>query len=244
MHPLSALREVQSVFESRGEDFRLLDPVSESELKTLTDAGVHVPEPIRALLQLARGIDLGVRGEVRFFDAVGDSGHRDKFPESIVLGYDDCGNEALVDLAHSSESWGPVFFTSHDPPVVVLYFQELADFIAALASDGWGEERRTSPRSIEKAVDEIWDSDPFSVPASKLLNTPTDIPRQFIAPLLPKGRVTDLRERKIGTGFVQGRFRSNDPSLECRLGRDLVFGVSRPEFRWIPAFYSWITGKT
>lgn len=232
MHPVEALRDVESGFNARGETFQVLEPLSQDELRELRDRGVHVPESICDLLLFAGGVDLGIRGEIRFFGPIGDSGHNDLFPRSIVLGNDDFGNEALVDLAQSSDTWGPVFYICHDPPVVVIQSPTLTEFISALASENWGRERSFPSQSIEQAIDDIWARDPYSQPADKWLEGPMAVPRDSLAALLPDGLVTDLRESVVGSGFSWGRF-GHDP-IELRLGDELLFGVAPRGGRWFP----------
>ena len=99
-----------------------------------TELGVPLPGDLRALLERAGGIDGGALGTIDFTGASFDVEISDIFPSGLPIAHDGSGNHWVLDLTPDAAP-PPVFFASHDPPVVLLQSPDLAHFLDEVFAD-------------------------------------------------------------------------------------------------------------
>jgi hypothetical protein len=141
----------------------------------------------------------------------------------LAIASDSYGNFFIVDIRPDSGEWGPVFFVSHDPPVIVKEAADLAGFISKLAGGSSAGGDSSFASSSQKAADEIWKDDPYLVAVDTARSSVDPIIREFADQLNDKWSVIDLRASPIGSGFSWGR--GGPDSEVIRRGAELIFGV-------------------
>lgn len=232
MSPLEALREVQKIFEERGEVFDVLPPAAEERISALERVGIYFPQPILDLLKVTSGVDLGPKsnGPLRFCSDTGDTYWDFLFPNCIVIGENGSGNQATIDVANSEESWGPIFYI-YEAMYVILLCWTMEEFILSLpGSDWYGESGRQPIKELDEGISnmEIHQADPnLTLSAEDWLTKNADSPEKFDALLRPQGLVTDLRGAMPGQGFSLISCGLN--SEVRRLGKDPIFAVGPPD---------------
>ena len=110
---------------------RLLSPMESAEIADLEEhLGFALPEPTRALLEFARGID---NTALEHIDFVGESveyysrvGAAMNFRE---IAQDGLGNSWFYDFDASSKDLGPVYYYMQDGPVVVYQSRDIHEFV-------------------------------------------------------------------------------------------------------------------
>ncbi len=131
---------------------------------------------MRELLRFGRGIEgiacrLGRRfaiEEINFADFHG-FGLEDAFPHAKELAIDGYGNSWVADLTSESNTFAPIFFSCHDPPVIVYQTDSLLHFIREMVRGS------RSPRSSEIAnvheglATRIWRENPCALSRSQCL---------------------------------------------------------------------------
>lgn len=179
----------------------LLDGMTDSEIETLIGQlpNNNMPNEIEELLRYSKGFEFFGLEEVRF-DAFGQFGFEEMFPNSIQLAGDGFGNSWILDI-DSKGNWKSVYYVCHDPAVIVKHSENLSEFIKHV--DEFGQTGNQSNLDIirEKTVLEIWNEKvgimeknekDYNFEIGKI-----DLPEIFF--------VADLTDKPIKTGFPWGK---------------------------------------
>ncbi len=129
-----------------------------------------------------------------------DLGMEEFFPHLHGIAGDGCGNFWVVDLQADSTEWGPIYYVSHDLPVVIFqspnwkhFLQEVAKFLCGL------------PGSIEEVHEGKkignWPDDPFAIPQQIAFESQNRVIREFAELVGPGFVIHDLRGAAPGRGF-------------------------------------------
>jgi len=179
--------------------FTLLPVAPQQEVDRLgAQLGVEVPDEIRDLLEFTSGVASDAVGRIDFTGGY-PFAFDEAFPISVPILPDGYGNCWLVDIEPRTGSWGPVFFVSHDPPVVVVQSRSLSGFLMqALGSRTSGE--RSSLEFVKELAGQ-------NLPGQVALNvgqarqSSDQAVRTFAGSLAEPFAIFDLRELKTGSGF-------------------------------------------
>ncbi len=153
--------------------------------------GLPWPPDIAELLAVAEELDGGPYEALSFNGPW--HGLNEVFPRALELLGDGCGNAWVVDTDPVTGSWGAVYFSSHDPPVIVLQAHSVAEFLNQYFHDIARLEWVGS-----RAMD-IWNGDELA--------TPIALAPKDCAAIIPEGtpansRIVDMRKATSGDGFI------------------------------------------
>ncbi|HEX5727353.1 MAG TPA: SMI1/KNR4 family protein [Longimicrobiaceae bacterium] len=188
------------------------------------ELGAPLPAEVADLLRFSRGFSLPPY-EVSF---VGSDawGWDDAFPRAVPLAGNGSGDFWVVDVHPVSGAWGPVFFASHDPPVVFLQSPDLAAFVEAVLDTARPDKESALDRA-SGPLWEIWGSGGALISPDEAASSGDDSLTRF-AHSLPAGwQVADLRDFREGAGFSWGH---NGPDTGVRRdpAGERLFGVEAP----------------
>ncbi len=189
-----------------------------------------LPDDVRELLKFSAGFSfpLGfLREEIGTVQFQGTN--QFAFPDATIpcaidlLG-DGCGNFWVVDVDGKSGNWGPVYFACHDPAVVVVQAEDLAQFLVQTLDPSGSNPPDALKHVAREAVMKIWQEDPWLVPVSEARESGDETVSNFTKQLPETFYVADLRSKKIGSGFSWGL----SPNFEVRrAGTESIFAVQR-----------------
>lgn len=209
----------------RDERSLAIDLVSGMDAEELSKLEAEVPGPlpkrIRELLSFASGFEFGPVGNLSFAGVA--AGQFVGFLHGLALVVDGYGNSWNVDIKRTTGEWGPVFFVSHDPPVVVLQAAAIEVFMEQVFDIGRHHHLDALTYIRKEGVHRIWDDDPFLVPVTNLLDLRDKTLANFAAELSHDFRIADLRKAEFGSGFTWGL--SGPNTIVKRAGDELVFAV-------------------
>ena len=207
--------------------FELDPPVSEPDLDRIaTELGVPLPRDLRALLAHTAGIDGGPLEQIDFTGEDLAFEAQDLFPSGLPIAHDGFGNFWVLDLTPADAETAPVFFTCHDPPVVLYQSPDIGHFLheafrmlvpphASLVDD-----------VHEDRLFKVWRENPGTLGHGAALERDEEL-RAFAAELDERFIFVDLRSPQIGMGFSWGRF---GPRTEVRRrGYERLFAYAQPE---------------
>lgn len=215
-------------------DLQLAPGLSSSELDEFeTLLGVALPPSARTLLMFSGGFTYRPFGKVTFVGKDLVFEFAEAFPKQIPLAADGAGNFWAIDVRADTGRWGPVFFVSHDPPVLVIQAQDLTEYITQVLN--FGGNRRFVEDVSQRGVSAIWRDDPYLIDVGSARGSSDPTISRFANELPDSFRLADLRECRRGTGFAWGRGGSG--SRIIRHGSDLLFGTeSRAGASWMGRF--------
>ncbi len=223
---------------------KLLPPLTERELSAFEESlPCALPEEMRELLQFARGLDgaacrLGDRfeiDEVRFADVQG-FGLEEVFPHAKEIAVDGCGNSWIFDLTSESKAFAPIFFSCHDPPVIVYQTDSLLDFLREVVR-GSNPPWESEIADVDNALaDRIWHKNPCAMSHSQCLTSEDDELKAFAASLDETWEFIDLRIPKLGDGYSWGRYGAKTGNK--RYGNKRIFACQKKTMgqRFLDAF--------
>jgi SMI1 / KNR4 family (SUKH-1) len=239
MDPVEAIRRAQAttLVDEDGHEvvLGLAPPLPPEELERLeVELGVPLPRELRTLLEHTSGLD-GVLDAIDFTGRRLDLEAGDLLPSGLPVAHDGYGNFWMLDLTPDERDAAPVFFASHDPPVLVYQSPGLGHFLH--------EAFRMYVPPHHSLVDDVHEGRLFAA-APTLDQTAAaaadeDL-RAFAVELGEGWTFVDLREPEVGLGFTWGRY---GPRTEVRRhGYERLFALSRPEQK--PGFLARLRGAT
>lgn len=188
-------------------------PLTPSEIDDFQKMlGVPLPNEIRELLGFARGYHSENTDSVDFTGKIyrGFCEAKDILIKQVPLNKTETGDFWAVDI-DSTGRWGAVFYLSHDPPIVLVQFESLSEFIVATA---------TRSRLVDdKMITEAMKAQGISIEEAK---TSSDrILKDFAATLPERSFIFDLRLNSGLNGFQW------HPGNCFRCGDERVFAVEK-----------------
>jgi cell wall assembly regulator SMI1 len=183
-----------------------------------------LPDDIRELLRYSAGFHHPSIGTVHF-TGISDSQFTTALPFAVPLLTDGSGNFWVIDVNNKNGAWGPVFFVSHDPPVVVVQAPDLETFLSQVLDTGRSNPNNALSYVRKVSAARVWKDDPWliSVPDARAAKDP--LVSNFAEQLPENFRLADLRSKEVGSGFSWGLA---GPNTELRRdGTELLFGVEQ-----------------
>ena len=199
-----------------------LPGLNESELNDLEkNLPCQIPTHIRKLLNECRGID-GLLDIIEFTGQECSSGFEFKlFPTAIPIAHDGFGDYWIVDLCRDSSDWGPIYFCSHDPAVIVYQSPSLYDFMEETIKMFIPPHRSLIDDVHEDLLMNIWKNNPDMMTHEQCLGSVDKDIKEFARLLNENYLFIDLRNAQIGDGFSWGRY--GPKTVSKRLGEKRIF---------------------
>ena len=187
---------------------------------------VSLDDSVREALGFSRGFRNGPIGEVDFL-GMGDFGLPELFSCPISIATDGSGNHWVVDLTSASTSFGPIFFVSHDPPVIAYQCDDLETFVRDIVRLSQPPYVSALARVPTQDIDRIWAEHPGVRPAAECSLSSDPELAGFSASLDERFLVADMRSARPGDGFAWGRY---GPDAELRrCGEARIFAYRKPK---------------
>ncbi len=186
----------------------------------------QIPKDHKELLQFTSGFDFYGIDEVSF-DAIGQFGFEEFFPNSIQLAGDGFGNFWILDI-YSTGEFGNVFYVCHDPPVIVKHSENILQFIQHI--DEYGSDHDGSNLNIihEETVFDIWEKNNGFTELSLCRESDDPILKEFALSLPDNFVIADLRNKNNKAGFAWGKFGADiDGAKRCK--DELLWGIPKKE---------------
>jgi hypothetical protein len=184
-----------------------------------------------ALPSLFEG-NTGMEGALEQIDFTGRS-FRDGFgpdfllPHGLPIAHDGYGNFWAVDLQPGSDKWGPIYFSCHDAPVMLLQAATIQQFVREVFKMYTPPHKSLIDDVHEDRLFDVWRKNPGVIPHTTALASLDPDIQSFAAGLDPFFDLIDLREAPIGMGFSWARY---GPKTEVkRFGSKPIFAYKRPE---------------
>jgi hypothetical protein len=187
--------------------------------------GQPLPGELRAVLSYCSGIDECLDG-IDFTGASMEFEAKDVFPNGLPIAGDEFGNFWVLDLTPQTIESAPVFFSCHDPPVILYQSENLASFLS--------EAFRLYTPPYKSLIDDVADDKLFNVWRKNpdVMDQPTGAAstdaqlRSFALGLPSHFQIVDLRKVAPGMGFSWGRYgRRTDVR---RFGYERIFAYAKP----------------
>lgn len=134
----------------------------------------------------------------------------------LELYQDGYGNTVAMEIMPSGLA-GPVWFVSHDPPVMVLVAHGLAEFVDLVidAYRATKKHRENAFVSLHDLAMKVWQEPPRNRGASECIDSPDRELREFARTLSPTSVILDTRGFKPGDGIVCDEISQMRPVLLC-----------------------------
>jgi SMI1 / KNR4 family (SUKH-1) len=204
------------------EHLRLLPPLSSAELQALANRiPCPVPQEVQELFSFSRGFKGGALAMVDF-SGVGEGWQMEEIlPHALPLAGDGFGNYWVVDLTSNSTTWGPIFYASHDAPVIVFQADNLQHFVSEVLKFS-SEPRKSEIDDVhERLSRRIWSQNPGVLSRADSSARCDPELRQFAATLDDTWEFIDLRNAKLGDGFSWGLY--GPRTANRRFGEKRIF---------------------
>lgn len=243
MSPLQALKELlEDQFTSEdGEAFKATPHkgLSIAEVDSLAQhlPGQRLPDEIAGLLRFASGFNCEFFEGISFTNVDGFALEH-FFPNIVELAGDGLGNFWLLDIDYQG-NWGPVYYTCHDPAVIMKQAENLTDFIQQIHGFLRSNEESVFAKLYEHKPYEIWKQpDGGFITVEKAKTSEDKILKEFAGQLPPDFMIADLRKKPVGAGFAWGKYYSiMDKESRCK---DLPLWGIQPKRK---GFWSRLFGK-
>ena len=231
MEPVAVLRRAleTELTDADGDRIELdllpaLEPDEIAELESRLPC--PVPPALRRLLSLCRGFYGSAAEVVDFTGEECPFEHAEIFPHGLPLAADGFGNFWVADLTPDSTDWAPIYFASHDPPVVLYQSPTLGHFLENLIDLSRPPHRSVVDDVHEDAPYDVWRKNSGVLPQAEGLHSVDEELRRFASQLDSSWQIADLRQAPIGHGFSWGRY---GPKTEVRRhGVHRLFAYRRP----------------
>ena len=147
-------------------------------------------------------------------------------PESLPVASDGCGNFWVIDVPPGAATWGPVYYWSHDAPVVLVQARSLGEFVAEALKLYKPPHRSLVDAVHQDKLFDVWTKNPGVIPQADALASADSALREFASRLTADFGIIDLRSAPIGMGFSWGRY-GPDSNVQ-RFGAEPIFGYQQP----------------
>jgi hypothetical protein len=188
-----------------------------------------IPADVRELLTHCSGFEHGV---VDFVDFTGGDRWFDyeTFRLGLPITADGFGNYWVVDLRPESTAWGPIYYASHDPPVILYQSPSLEHFLVELFKFSRPPFKSLIDNVHEDQLFHVWRTNPGVVQQELCLFSSDCELRAFAETLDSTYQIIDMRNAQIGFGFSWGRY--GPKTAVRRHGNSPIFAYQRRTSIW------------
>jgi hypothetical protein len=207
----------------------LRPPLPHDAVDTLeAELRVPLPSDLRTLLERMGAIDGSPLATMDFTGRSFDVEVGDMFPSGLPIAQDGSGNHWVLDLTPDAAP-PPVFYVSHDPPVVLLQSPDLGHFLTEVFRKFDPPRTSLVDDVHDDRIFRVWRTNPGAVDHGAALEGGDDELRAFASALEDSHTIVDMRTAEIGMGFSWGRY---GPATQVRRdGYRLLFAYAPPERR-------------
>jgi SMI1 / KNR4 family (SUKH-1)/6-bladed beta-propeller len=215
-----------STADGRPIQLHLGSPLSPTEMEVFAARlPCALPHEVRELLELCRGIEGSPLATIDFTGQTLPFEYPEVFPHGLPIAADGYGNFWVIDLMPRRTEWGPVYFASHDPPVILYQSDSLSAFLT--------EVFKLLVPPYESLIDDvhddrlfqIWGTNPGVRDYQSCMASSDRLIADFAADLGPAYEIVDLRNAPIGFGFSWGRY--GPKTVVRRAGDQAVFAYKK-----------------
>lgn len=164
-----------------------------------------IPKDIRELLRFTEGID-GTAVDILNFAGKDCDFGIEIFPTCLPIAHDGYGNFWVIDLNADSTEWGPIYFCSHDAPVILYQAPTLNHFLDELFKMSLAPHKSEVDDVHEDRLFDVWGKNPGVMSKADCLQSTDQNIANFAKSLEDGFEIIDLRNCKIGEGFSWGRY--------------------------------------
>lgn len=183
---------------------------------------VPLPAELGSLLRATSGSD-----EVLQLDLTGESHDveaRELLPAGHPVAADGSGNFWLLDLTPDTVETAPVFYLSHDPPVLLYQAPDLVTFLDEALRGHASRDRSLVDDVREDRRYDVWGSRPGALSWATAAGSTDVALHEFATSLDAAWTVVDLRRRQVGMGLAWGRY--GPRTRLARAGWERIFGYA------------------
>ena len=226
---------------------KLLPPVPDKEINDFRNSlPCYLDEDMTAVLRKTRGLSFVQQGKnsklnagpiATSIDFTGKSidGQvlEDIMPTGIAIAADQSGNSWTLDLHGGSAYFGPIFYVSHDPPVIVYQNSTLEKFINQVLASLNSPWQSDITKVVSESAYSIWNENPNMMNQPDCLNSTDQDIKAFAQELEEDYRIIDMRNPKVGDGFSWGI--SGPETILRRYGYQTMFAyqyIARDNRPW------------
>lgn len=217
-------------------------PLEPNEINYIErELGVPLPRELREFLEFTSGLNFILAKKSRAFTVISELGidrmdigfFPDFFTGGLAFAHDGAGNYWVMELTPSAVETVPVYYASHDPPVILYQSPSLSDFFTELFR------LYTPPHtSLIRSVfgDDLFDvyrKNPGVLDHAEAVASTDPAIREFASTLPEHFQIVDLRDVPIGMGLSHGRFGANTELK--RHGGERIFAYAKPPRRGLMA---------
>jgi hypothetical protein len=192
---------------------------------------VPLPRELTRLLACTSGtealLDLDLSGDRHSIEAAAEL-----LPAGLPVAADGFGNFWLLDLTPDTVDVAPVFYLSHDAPVLLHQADSLADFLDEAVKTLEPPHASRVEDVHEDRLHQVWRTRPGALTWQQAMSSGDGALRDFAETLDPTWTVVDLRHREVGMGLAWG---AHGPRTRlARHGWERIFGYAppAPRRRW------------
>ena len=205
-----------------------LAPAAVERLRaTYAALGVALPRELTGLLAVTTGADelleLDLTGERHSVEA------GELLPAGLPVAADGFGNFWLLDLTPDTVEAAPVFYLSHDAPVLLHQADSLAEFVDEVLRIYQPPHASRVDDVHEDRLHRVWRTRPGRLTWQQAMSAGDGALRDFAERLDPTWSIVDLRQREVGMGLAWG---AHGPGTQlARHGWERIFGYAPPARR-------------
>jgi hypothetical protein len=202
-----------------------LDPAGIQRLRATYDSiGVALPGELTRLLAVTTGadvlLDLDLTGERHSVEA------GELLPAGLPVAADGSGNFWLLDLTPDTVDVAPVFYLSHDAPVLLHQADSFAEFLDDALRKYEPPHASRIDDVHEDRLHQVWRTRPDRLTWQQAMSSGDGALRDFAEGLDPTWAIVDLRRRETGMGLAWG---AHGPRTRlARHGWERIFGYAPP----------------
>lgn len=209
-------------------ELELLPGLTEDEIARFeTTLPCPIPQDVRELLSFCRGFFGSAADMVDFVGLASGVAPEAVFPYGLPIAGDGFGNFWVVDLLPESTNWGPIYFVSHDPPVILYQSPSLEHFLSELFKLHIPPHQSALDDVHEDRLFRVWQYNPGLLSYGACLDSPDPTLAEFAGQLDSSFHIVDLREPQIGFGFSWGRY--GPETLIKRFGMLPIFAYQKEQ---------------
>ncbi len=178
-----------------------------------------IPPDMQDLYALASGFELHYT-EVQFKEHR-LQGYDFLFEDWLEIVADGFGNHWVLEIRPGADSWGPVWFTCHDPPVVLHIADDLTSFLRQFLDAHRAAEVHNPFACSHHDALQLWEREPRWPTAAALRATADPLIARLVADLPDHAEIIDLRPG--ARGFMWQSYDTYIPA--CRSLHPLLFAL-------------------
>jgi len=204
------IRDATKTKDKDSSSFKLHPPLNKAEIREFeATLSCSLPEEIRELLQYCQGFSGDELISVDFTGRDCNFSFTEAFPYGLPIAGDGLGNFWVLDLLPTTTAWGPIYFASHDPAVILYQSPTLTEFLVELFKQSKPPYESLIDAVRNDQLYNIWRTNPGVLSYEDCIAMSDNKLQSFAFSLGSTFQFIDLRNAAIGYGFSWGRYGAN-----------------------------------